>query len=38
MVKTLPLDDDTDAEIFGNTAYESSVVEHVCEEKGLAFS
>ncbi len=34
MVRTLPLDDDAEVIVLGDTAYESSVVEQACEEKG----
>jgi hypothetical protein len=34
MVRTLPLDDDCGVIVLGDTAYESSVVEQICEEKG----
>ena len=32
MVRTLPLDDDAEVIVLGDTAYESSVVEQACEE------
>jgi hypothetical protein len=34
MVRTLPLDDDAEVVVLGDTAYESSVVEQACEEQG----
>jgi hypothetical protein len=34
MVRTLPLDADAEVIVLGDTAYESSVVEKACEEKG----
>ena len=37
MVRTLPLDDDAEVVVLGDTAYESSVVEHACEEKGYTW-
>src|SRR6056297_1233166 len=37
MIRTLPLDDDADVVVLGDTAYESSVVETACEEKGYTW-
>ena len=37
MVRTLPLDDDAEVVVLGDTAYESSVVEQACEEKGYTW-
>lgn len=37
MVRTLPLDDDAEVIVLGDTAYESSVVEAACEEKGYTW-
>ena len=37
MVKTLPLDDDAEVIVLGDTAYESSVVEQACQEKGYTW-
>lgn len=37
MVRTLPLDDDAEVVVLGDTAYESSVVEEACEEKGYTW-
>ena len=37
MVQTLPLDDDAKVIVLGDTAYESSVVEQACEEKGYTW-
>jgi hypothetical protein len=37
MVSTLPLDDDAKVVVLGDTAYESSVVEAACEEKGYTW-
>ena len=34
MVRTLPLADDAEVIVLGDTAYESSVVEQACQEKG----
>ena len=34
MVRTLPVDDDAEVIVLGDTAYESSVVEQACEEQG----
>lgn len=34
MVRTLPLDDDAEVIVLGDTAYESSVVEEACQEQG----
>lgn len=34
MIRTLPLDADAQVVVLGDTAYESSVVEKACEEKG----
>ncbi len=37
MVRTLPLDDDAEVIVLGDTAYESSVVEQACEEQGYTW-
>jgi hypothetical protein len=37
MVRTLPLDDDAEVVVLGDTAYESAVVESACEEKGYTW-
>lgn len=37
MVRTLPLADDAEVIVLGDTAYESSVVEEACEEKGYTW-
>jgi hypothetical protein len=37
MIRTLPLDDDAEVVVLGDTAYESSVVEEACEEKGYTW-
>ncbi|MEM7316223.1 MAG: transposase [Planctomycetota bacterium] len=37
MIRTLPLDDDAEVIVLGDTAYESSVVEQACEEKGYTW-
>lgn len=37
MVRTLPLDDDAEVVVLGDTAYESEVVEKACEDKGYTW-
>ena len=37
MVRTLPLDDDAEVIVLGDTAYESSVVEEACKEQGYTW-
>ena len=37
MIRTLPLDDDAEVVVLGDTAYESSVVERACEERGYTW-
>ncbi len=37
MVRTLPLGDDAEVVVLGDTAYESSVVEQACEEQGYTW-
>ena len=37
MVRTLPLVDDAEVIVLGDTAYESSVVEQACEEQGYTW-
>ena len=37
MVRTLPLDDDAEVVVLGDTAYESEVVEKACHEKGYTW-
>lgn len=37
MIRTLPLDDDAEVVVLGDTAYESGVVEQACEEKGYTW-
>ncbi len=37
MVRTLPLDDDAEVIVLGDTAYESSVVEQACEDQGYTW-
>lgn len=37
MVRTLPLADDAEVIVLGDTAYESSVVEQACEEQGYTW-
>jgi hypothetical protein len=37
MIRTLPLDDDAEVVVLGDTAYEAKVVEEACEEKGYTW-
>ncbi|MEM6474337.1 MAG: transposase, partial [Planctomycetota bacterium] len=37
MVRTLPLEDDAEVIVLGDTAYESSVVEEACQEQGYTW-
>lgn len=37
MIRTLPLDDDAEVIVLGDTAYESEVVEQACAEKGYTW-
>ena len=37
MVRTLPLGDDAEVIVLGDTAYESSVVEQACQERGYTW-
>ena len=37
MIRTLPLDDDAEVIVLGDTAYESKVVEDACAEKGYTW-
>ncbi|MCO8125388.1 transposase, partial [Stieleria sp. TO1_6] len=37
MIRTLPLDDDAEVVVLGDTAYESEVVEKACVEKGYTW-
>jgi hypothetical protein len=37
MIRTLPLDDDAEVVVLGDTAYESEVVEKACDEKGYTW-
>ncbi len=37
MIRTLPLDDDAEVVVLGDTAYESKVVQEACDEKGYTW-
>ncbi len=37
MIRTLPLDDDAEVVVLGDTAYESAVVSKACDEKGYTW-
>lgn len=37
MIRTLPLDDDAEVVVLGDTAYEAKVVQEACDEKGYTW-
>ncbi len=37
MIRTLPLDDDAEVVVLGDTAYDAKVVQEMCEEKGYTW-